>query len=561
MTSLLNAPVGYTKNPVEPRPRTCSPSTSYAVSLPPPSRPMLHWLNRELCSQIAFFLNQHDTLSFALTCKDVASASLPRLYHKVVVDADYTEFRKEYDVPCTYIKLLYSFKKLVSRYTGKYPIHVFVVAKLPDTMKTFDEKVVGHLLHFFPTLHHLHTLHWLLDNFSLEYLRLLPSPEVVRELRLNLNQREQTREFVPFAFTNLTHFHARPFDDMKRLANLVNDVLCCADVDSLGHTLQSLKLSRHGLSEEICPLHSRHLDRIFREEAAWHAQHSLFQGLRNIYCLFNHTKLHNVRLALTELCLDDLFVYRADAEVLAKATDLTVLRKLELRNIHEFAQWSYEPEVPSFLQSLAPLVTELTHLRLDYRETRRDSVPSMLASCQNLVELDLVIKLNDVKNQYVDPEELYLEYAQRLRELTQLVKLLVELNEERPFGDVSLCTPVQIIQSIGRMPNLRFLRLNPTDSGQSLKQFLHILKRLTRLEILDVFGTRAGGAPHMALGTTHPNIYDEWLKVQHVAFLFGDRQDLLRYVRINKCVFEYTDTAEPRDEIDRWFDAQVRVGE
>lgn len=565
MAFLLDVPVGYSKNPIEPH---HTPTKSFTPTLLPPSSSILDGLPHEIRSLVAVYLNQHDTLNLALTCKELAAACLPRLYHTIIVDANYTEFSKEYDLSSTYIKLLYSFKKLIQRYNQQFPIHVILVVSLPDSTNIYDISVNEQLLSFFLRLECLHSLSWLLDNFKLEYLKGLPSQELVQQLDLNIKFSnylgELTSDCPYFHFNNLKDFHIRPFYNQSRLVKIIDSLLVCADADAVERNLHSLRLSRFDKDTNAVLPSPRELDTALWETAA---REGLFASqareyeLGTLQAVFKKSKLQHVSLSLSELCLNDFLVCEKDAQLLASATDLTRLRRLELKNVSEYRQAQLEETLPGFLGTLAPLLTGLTHLNLDYRETRRDSVPMVLGSCPNLLELDLVIRMNEIKAQHVDLEELYSDYAMKLLEQTKLTKLLVELREENSFCDVAQPTPTALIHGIQKLRQLLALRLNPSDSSHGVEEFLLLLRSLTSLEVLDVFGTRAGGAPHMALGAVHPNVYDEWFKVQHVAFLYGETQKLLRYVRINKCIFEYTGTAEPRDEIDRWFEGRVRVGD
>lgn len=568
MTSfLLDVPVGYTKNPLKPARRSFN-SQKHQSAFHPPKGSLLDGLPHELRSLLAFFLSQHDALNLALTCKDLAAAVLPRLYHTVIVDADYTEFSKEYDLSCTYINLLYSFKKLIRLYKQLQPIHVLLVVSLPDSMNTYDLEVNEHLLHFFLTLACLKSLSWLLDNFRLEYLRKLPRQDLIETLNLNIKFSnylgELTASDIAFHFANLRRFHIRPFYNQNRLVKLIDSLLVCDDADTVEKNLLSLELSRFDKDTEAVLPSPRELDSVLWEASDQEGDYVLLPReyeLNTLQTVFRDSKLLHMSLGLTELCLNDFFVCVKDADLLAKATDLTRLRRLELRNISEHSQSCLEETQPGFLGSIASSISGVTSMHLDYRETRRDSVPFVLANCQNLVELDLTIRTNEVKSQYVNAEAAFKEYAFHLLTQTSLKKLLIELREENSFCDVTLPTPTSIILGIRKLTQLHALRINPSDSSHGVEKFLELLERLDHLEVLDVFGTRAGGAPHMALDTVHPSIYDEWFKVQHVAFKYGETQKLLRYVRINKCIFEYTDTAEPRDEIDRWFESRVRVGD
>lgn len=565
MAFLLDVPIGYTKNPIEPQ---HTPPRSFTPCFEPPSSSILDGLPHEICSLVALFLNQHDTLNLALTCKELAAACLPRLYHTINVDADYTEFSKEYDLSSTYIKLLYSFKKLIQRYRRQFPIHVLSVVSLPDSMNIYDIDINEQLLRFFLTLDGLHSLSWLLDNFKLEYLKRLPCQALVHKLNLNIKFSNYLGELTSgcplFHFVNLRDFHIRPFYNQSRLVKIIDCLLVCADANAVERNLHSLRLSRFDKDTNAVLPSPRELDSALWEAAAregLYTPQAREYELGTLQAVFRRSNLQHVRLSLTELCLNDFLVCERDAELLAVATDLAKLRRLELRNVSEYCQSQLEEELPGFLVTLAPLLLSLTHLNVDYRETRRDSVPLLLGSCPGLLELDLVIRMNEIKAQHVDVELLYREYAAKLLEQTKLKKLLVELREENSFCDVAQPTPTVLIHGIRKLRQLLALRLNPSDSNHGVEEFLQLLKNLSRLEVLDVFGTRAGGAPHMALGAVHPNVYDEWFKVQHVAFLYGETQKLLRYVRINKCIFEHTDTMEPRNEIDRWFEGRVRVGE
>lgn len=546
MTSNLmlhfNAPIGYSKTPLLPKPNMPRTLVQDLYS-PPPPQLAIDKLPKEIRVQIASELNQYDKLSLAQTNKAFAQTTLPHLYRKIVVDSCYTEFTKEYDFSCTYINLLYSFKKFI-RFQGNHHIHELHVLSLPDLTNTYDTDVNNQLLVFFGHLHHLKHLVWLLDNFRLEFLRRLPDHALVARLLLNVKFSNYLGEPLAedgFFFPNLVSLHVRPFHNLKRLVKLVNVLVACDG--NVCSQLQSLKLARFDKDTTVLVPPVLELN---------HPPQGDDHELDTIEAVFSRRNLRRLP-GLTELSFNNILVGALDGVLLAEAVNLAQLRRLELRNVLEHGD-------SGFLGHLAPFLAQLTHLHLDYRETHKDTVGGLLEGLCSLQALDLVVRINDIKRHNVDVEAMYADYAFSILKQVHLTKLSIEVREENSFCDVVRPTPIALFGGLHGL-RLRSLRLNSGETAHGVDILLDLLQNLKELEVLDVFGQKAGGAPHLGLGMAHPNIYDEWFKVQHVALLYWQAQCNLRYVRINKCIFEYTEgVANPRDVIDRWFEGQVRVG-
>lgn len=566
---LFNAPIGYAKKPLISKRKTIV-STTVARSSPPPSTGSvtIDKLPLEITLQIASYLGQIDVLSLSCTNKAMLAPCLRRLYDTVVVDSDYTQFSKEYSPSATYVNLLYNFKKLI-RTQMRERIRALHVVSLPDLTNIYDADVNESLHTFFSSLTNLHELVWLLDNFRLDYLRQLPNHPILTRLELNIKFSNYLGELsvapavddATYSFPNLLTFHIKPFCNLKRLVKLLNNLLVAQNAQYVRGHLRSLKLARFDKDTTVLIPPARELNNPLTPDTSVDAPHEF--ELDTLESAFVWSNMGQLR-ALSELSLNNLLVCEKDAQLLINSVRIPQLTRLEFKNVSEYGDSGNDVRgVGGFLAHLAPLLNSLTHLHLDYRETTRDSVGSFLAGLpgENLRALDLVVRVNELKLAHVDLPTMYEEYGSAIMNQIELRKFSVEIREENSFCDILNSTPLELLTGLHALRNLESLRLNCGDSTQGVSALLDLLKSLRKLKILDVFGAKAGGAPNLGLGMIHPNVYDEWFKVQHVALLYWQAQNNLQYVRINKCIFEYTDEgiANPRDVIDRWFDSKVRV--
>lgn len=556
---LLNAPIGYSKKPLMVRPSVLRPERELQTPSPKPGNHVFERLPPEIAAHIAKMLNQHDTLSLAYTCRKMAALCLDRIYEKVVVDSHYTQFSKEYPAHVTYINLLYSFKKFIRQKRGH--VRALHVVSLPDLTNLYDADVSTLLHAFFALLLALHELVWVLDNFRLEYLRKLPNHKLLTRLELNVKYSNYLGELgaakvdeSEYMFPNLVSFHIRPFLNLRRLAKLLHNLLVAQNAEHVRQNLRSFKLARFDHDTTVLVPPARELI-----SSALTADEVHEYELDTISTVFLKSKVGRFS-ALTELLLNNMLVRASDAQTLVSGVDLQKLRRFELKNVSEYGQADEQSASGGFLLQLGPYLQDLAELRLDFREASHDTVAPFLRSLGELRALDVVIRLNDMKIARVNLDSMYQEYGMAIAHQKRLERVCVEIREENLFCDIVSATPVAIITQLAGLEHLQSVRVNVGD-GTRVETLLGVLAQLPKLEILDVCGSRAGGAPNLGLGMIHPNVHDEWFKVQHVALLYWRAQNALRYVRIHRCIFEYSDgIAQPRDGIDRWFDLKVRVG-
>lgn len=500
-----------------------------------------------------------------MTATHWSRVCLPRLYNTIIVDTSYSEFSKEYDRCPTYINLLYSFKKLLRQYSGRWPIVSFLVVHLPDSTNVYDMDVNSCLLDFFTKAHRLQSLIWLSDNFKLDFLKCLPDRSCVTELALNIKFSNYLGELslrsLLFNFNRLSCLRISPFHNKHRLLKVL-DTIMSDDPVQIQSSLTSLRLARFDAEPTPVTLLAKDLHDL---TALRHQLRTPLPPLARdietdtLETIFTASRLRRIPapLQLTELGLDDFLLGKDDAVMLLHSLNLHSLKRLQLRNISEVSPTFDEG---TFLCTIAPAMSQLEQLHLDIKETRGDSTGSFVAQLENVTELDWVIRCNDIKWRHVDRDATFAAYADALRNKKLLKKLLIEVRDENPFCEAVVSTPLAIVDAIAVLSQLESIRLNSGDTTLAVEEIFDMLTRLKTLTYLDVYGAKAGGAPHLGLGTVHPNVYDEWFKVQHVALLYKQSQPNLSYARINNCVFEYVaDGVEPRDEIDRWFDSKVCV--
>lgn len=544
----MNAPIGYAKYPIQTQTDVSHSvlEPDYTITPPPPGSRTIDLLPPEILDYITGILSQNDTISLALTCKALEKPCLDRLYARVVVDSKYTQFNRENSRSYTYINLLYSLKRFLhSKRT--LAVKALYVVSLPDLLWLNDPQMKELQLNFFGSLSNLHELVWLTSFFDTDYLMQLPSHGLLTRLETNV-ARGTLEMQSSFSFPNLETLSIRPFSSKHALACLV-----------LGQTLRSLKLAQFADDPAMLLPPARYLANPDEYMEANHPRHEKSRMGCGISELIHGSEGLGIMPALTALSLDNLLVSEEDAHRIARGLVLGQLRRLELKNVSEVGP--VQGSRVGFLGHLGPGVPALQHLRLDFREAAPDTVGPFLKCAKDLKSLDLVVRMNDVKKTYVDVDAMYVDYGETIGDLQKLEHLCVEVREEVELLDKTLATPVLMLEALTKLTKLRTLRLNGNEGGHAVETFLDLLRKLPKLTMLDVFGKWAGGPPNLGLGMVHPNVFDSWFKVQHVALLYWRVQSLLKYIRIRECVFEVRDgVANPRSHLDRWFDSRIRPG-
>lgn len=561
----------------------------------------------EIRVKIANELSQFDCLNLLRTSKALYESTVPRLYQHVVIDENYSQFNKEISFKryeksphdsrytpkehsCTFVKSPHNFRRLLLHYTeifnsrhrmsaakdpktwlrnDRFPhIQTLRCLELPDSLNTYDHELNDQIGAFFSTLGHLRELVWLSDNFRLEYLACLPDPRTLHTIVLNIKfsnylsellQAEGTTETSPstasklVAFPNVVNFQIRPFQNSARLQRILNSFLG----DAVLGRLQVLKLARFDKDVNVLLPPCGELVAANTDTLSEH-------DLRTIQAL-SESKLGRLD-RLQVLLINNCLVSRRDADLLVRTVNLQNLKVLELKNVSEY-QTRLEANADtedSFLARISPHLSCLEHLALDFREAYTDTVWLFLSHFPSSVlkSLDLVLRYNETKLEAFTVDQLYSAYAEALlcgNTKSTVTKLSIEIKQENQFCDLEIPLPSrQFYREISQFRNLSALRINP-DVNHDSHQLIQMLKSLPKLLHLDVFGTQAGGAPNLGLGMVHPTIYDDWFKVQHVAVMYCQNIPGLRYIRINKCVFENATGVVPRDGLDLWFSQLVRV--
>lgn len=614
---LFNSPVGYSKNPLEP----LILSQTQHENLPTlmNEKPQLNGLDSlpfEVRAKIANELSQFDCLNLIRTNKAMYTSTMPRLYQHIVIDENYSQFNREisfkhYERPaegnhgyvkensCTFIKSSYSFRRLLTHYIVLYEnkfkycgpsyvnadnfpyIKTLKCIELPDSLNTYDHDLNDQISDFFTTLVHLRELVWLKDNFRLEYLNSLPNTNSIKTLILNIKFSNYLSELSTspsahsdaelissvsslkqLSFPQVTNFQIRPFQNSKRLQRIINNLLVCENTEQILYNLKVLKIARFDKDVNVLvppcqELVSSNADSL--SDLDLYTIRSLYESKLDY--------LPNLEVLLLNNCLLTL----DDADLLIEKVNLSNLKTFELKNVSEYHRYherevsSHDRPEDSFLTRLVSHIDQLEHLALDFREAYTDTVWLFLSNLRSrkLKSLDLIIRYNDTKLHAFTTGDLYQCYAQALVSgyMTEsVIKLSMEIKQENQFCDLVIPLPTNYFyDQIGRFKKLKSLRINPNVS-QDHYEVLQLVGSLPRLTYLDVFGAQAGGAPNLGLGMVHPTIYDDWFKVQHVAIMYFQQNPHVKYIRINKCVFERKLEVVPRDGLDTWFSQLVRVG-
>ncbi|WPK27747.1 hypothetical protein PUMCH_005146 [Australozyma saopauloensis] len=548
----FNAPVGYSKKPLNSALSTIKTPESW-VELPKSGAFSLEQLPTDVVLLILRFTGQLDVLNLACTSSTMANLCLCRIHDTIIVDSSYTPFNKEHSLGATYVNLLFYFKKLLRTYNGKYAIRKFSVVDLPDLFNVYDAELNNLIKLFLARLNHLNELVWLLDGFRLEHLMQLSEHNLSRidvKVYTSSHPSETKRRILKADFPDLKALSLSPIPTLRKLAELLKEFL-----SSHSTKLDALALSRYNsklasfvpTAEELSSL-DESVDTTHRADLETDSLTTIFETMRP-----------DVYGSLTQLTLEHMLVSFKDAELLRASVNMTQISLLRLSNISEYEIEESRLQEHGFLGRLGPLLVKLEHLQLDFRETQRDTIGPFLRCVNSLSSLDLVVRMNEVKKSHINLEAVYLQYIAALQKHSFLRKLSLEFREESQNCDAVENAPLHFIDNLKCFSQLSSLRISSGNEHHK-QRLVDLLRHLSKLRVLDDYGTHAGGAPNLGLGMVHPNVFDEWFKVQHVAFLYQQAQCQLQYVRIKKRIFEFEDgTVNPRVGIDRWFENRVRV--
>lgn len=529
--------------------RSISPAMETIVCFPP-----------EVSALICSFLNQYEKLSLACTSRRMAEMCLDRIYERVVVDSKYTQFSKEFVPSLTYVNLLYNFKKLMKS-QRVHAIKSLQVVSLPDLISIHEKCVKQEVKRFFSHLEHLHELRWILDYFSFDYLRELPHQETLTHLEIDISncnwEKELTKGFLEteaFYFPNLISLLVRPFRNLTRLVDLLSALLRARNGYKIGAQLCCLKVARVDELNALLPVPATLIAHPIEARADDEMLYDF--ELDTIDALFLRCGLGYLS-ELTQLSLDNIFVCEDDAHTLRKTVNLSKIRRLELREVSEHELGNTNRV--GFLGELTGDFPSMEQLHLDYREAAVDTVGAFLHSVPHLESLDLVVRLNEIKETELEPAAMFEDYGKAIASMKQLVHICVEVRASTPYCEYTEAAPIKFIRWLRTLRKLRSIRVS-VDTHE-MDEFLDLLRSHPRLEMLDISASRSDGAPAYGLSMVQPNIFSEWFKVRHVALLCWRAQNALRYIRVHQCVFEFENgSGDPRDGIDRWFDSRVRVG-
>lgn len=556
----LNAPIGYSKNPLIIKSNFDFKSSKLNNKIVKDNTGfLLVSLPIEIKLMIINLLSQYDVHNLLQTCKSLYDLSIIRLYQNIIIDENYNRFSNEkeynmmFNLPCTYINNQYSFKRFINTINdaprGKFTIKKFQVYNLPKSLNIYQ--YYSDLSTFFSKFDNLNDLIWLNDaSFNLSWLEILPHKEKLIKLSLHLKDIPQQFPYFP----NLLKFQFEPF----KLKFLI-------PISKLNNNLTSLTLSKDKVTN--CLLPNCYDLSIVRRGNDLNAIHTKYYDieLKSINKLVKNIDYMN---NLSKLSLNNILVTESDAKLLSNSINISKLTDLILTNISEYQIVNYENEqnYSSFLLSLSPYLENIENLSLDYRQLNIDSVPQFLPQLnkQKLKSLDLVIRLNSTKN-IGDGYEFYNQYGSIILDFENLTKLSIEMRREFDnAADASnfhtLTTfpeDLEFISQLYKLSKLSSLRINPSDNVDNL---MTTIPKIKNLKILDVFGNKAGGSPNLGLGMVHPSIYDEWFKVQHIALAYCQQNCDLEYIRIGDCIFECgKSVVNPRKGLDGWFSSKVRV--
>lgn len=525
--------MGYSKVALPPRKFHDTPPPRFV------SRVNIAGLPPEVARAVALFLDQHACRALALTCKSLYALCLPRLYEEIVVDAAYSQFSKEYADSGTYVNLAWSLRRLLAVHAPAAAlVRRLWVRSVPDSA-AFDVLPMSESwAAFVGRLVQLEELVWEPARMPGRWMAAAPFAASLRRLELHLSPAD---DWCGPPLAGLDVLSVRPFGSVRRMARLLAAVAAPRQLARLS----LLALWRHSDRGLAAAVSADELGRMLEARAAAAGADAAFMATLAQFGVF---------ASLSTLCLCGVVVADSDGDVLCQSANVAGLRCLVLQEVATFV----DGDGPLFLARLLPALA-LQSLGLDLRETHRDSVSDFLASQPQLRSLDLVVRENHVQEARVG--SVWPGHLVAIAAMAALTRLLIDVRHDNAFCEYNVPVPVAVLRAVRNLGALTSLRLLAGADSAFTHELVATVGRLKNLRFLHVYGAQAGGAPNLGLGMVHPNVHDEWFKVQHMALLYSSTQRNLAYVRINDCVFETTTEGAvlPRDGINGWFEARTRV--
>lgn len=524
-------------------------------------------------------------------------------------------------------KFLKSYTDLIDK--GKQiDIKILKIIKLPDSVNTYDYEIHNNINNFFSKLKNLQELIWKHENFKLDWLYTLKNSCGDKIIKLDLNVRfsNYLSELIPdqyeyqmdssysysseesvseafsngsgpynhfnlnvhqnFEFPNLTQFSLKPFYNSTKLSKIIDSIL-------IGHKSNIKRVSNNLTCFEISKFVKRSSSCIRPMAMNLNYEELLDEygyDLNVIPGVLENSQLRYLK-NLTRLSINDCLVNPDEGIEMVQSINLKHLKVLILENIIQYngennlEDENIQNQPSSFISKLSPHLKNLQYLRLDFGEIYYDTVPRFLDDLIKLKGLDLIIRLNSSKfTDSFTKNDLYQQYSQAIisnNKWQSLNKLSIELKWEDDLSGSHLDLSIPddfFYPELSKCINLTSIRMNPMISISSTtnssnnnlsnsNNLVKLISGLPKLNKLHVFGTKAGGAPNLALGNLTPTVHDAWFRVQHVAMIYLSNCQTLDYIKVNKWVFDcfapneskVKDRVNPRDGIERWFDERVRV--
>lgn len=523
----FNSPIGYSKNPLPVTNVSFLDQVSSAGSegtkdnrsqFQQPGNPKFSILSLplEIIIQITNYLDQFGIIALMKVNSHLYHVVRPQLYHTIVIEPKWSAFMKEFTLGVTYIKSSYNIKHLIQ--TDGSLIHKLIIKGLPDSL-TFDS-INDMMVKFCKNLQ-LTQLAWK-PHFKLSFLDMNLLNLQTLDVDITEDIFSGNLDFTVFKnLHNLRRLCIGPYTKMTVIRDIMRYIPSQVEV---------LQLTKHykdliePVSKKLLIRHHEDLDYDLQE----------INDLRYIF---------PTTFELKKLSLSGILV--SSRQIQSFRINFQLLTTFVLKA----TEFNFGGD--SFLKELK--FENLKHLAIDYRQGYQDYVPLFLSNHRLLTKLDLVIRINDT---FPFNEDNY----QIINKLP-LNALSVELIQEKNLNWMN--QPIRL----SKLKFFRDLQLQSCRFNASNEETLEFIKYQPQLKLLEVFGLNAGGSPHFALSVLHPNVYDEWFKIQHVALIYF-RICPLDYIKLNHWIFERKSQkntiedsviVEPRDGLEEWFDNRVRV--
>lgn len=547
----------------------------------------------EIRSLIAQECLQADAFRLCLTCKDLYSSTVSRLYQCIVFDSAHRHFNKEFTYkrlkPSTVDEDADDISRVdhESRYFSYTSVRT--VGGLRRCMKTLraDKVKAGYVRRFeclnsmdlpdleirqfvkdvFPSMPNLASLVWdASPEITVDLVQQIARPEYIETLCLDLALRNDkvSRSIAQMVFPNLRHLTIRPYLSSEFL------VLIAKMISNSPDTIKNLRALYLGRE-----LHLSHEVGSGFAFASMNPSQSPVddQAIPAFFGTLLAKNSENTKLRLTHLGLDGITVNGGiDFQILDQAVELETITHLKLAGT-DMIGFETEDEVRvngagissvRFVQPLGPKLQKLQSLEVDWSEQFVNNVPNFFQDLtRGLQSLSVIIRSNIARSR---SDMTWSEHCQHYVDsittshCRTLKQLALDGVEEISFKDVYKPLPMKALLTLRDCVNLTGLSVSAPspslDSNNVIDKLLHCMPHLRFFHLRNNHTK-----PYLGQNVSYQ--IEDWIRYKHSVERFINAQlpsKSLSYIKLENHVFDVSVRNKPaviREGLLRWFDENV----